>query len=793
MSDDKYRLLEQRYSRLIGNLPVAAWESDWSALLEKFRRDGIDSVAALSARTLGDRGYFAAAASQVRLAEVNPAALAMARVADREAFARWLTYDAYTAEPAQRYVEAVAPLVFLEQRTSVVEVTLRRATGEPIEVLIHLATNEQWPADPSLLVIAVDVTERKRAEERHRRLFMNLPVAAWESDWSGVIEYCRRNQITSAAQFAALGADPDTFRETGMRVRVVAANPVALELLGVRTLEEFEQWNDAYPPDSARDFAAAAAALLFGELRSVTLELQLRRATGQTMDILLRLARGESTVVTIAIDVTEAKRAERAVVGAKSYVDSLLENANVMIVELDLDGRATRLNRMGEEFTGYSRDEMRGLNWFEVLATPEQLPHATGLLQALREGRMPIVDEAPIVARDGRVRMIAWRNTDIRDEHDELLGIISFGLDVTEQRQAEAEQQRLQDQMERVAEEWRLTFDTVNTPILLTDAAGTVSRVNRAAQNLAGRRFTEIIGSPVSSMGPGEPWQTAAALVKHIGREGTGTTAETKDDRGRTWDLSVARFAVGHERERRFIVVLWEITNVVDLQESLRRSETMSAMGAIVAGVAHEVRNPLFGISATLDAYAEELSRPGYVECAASLRHEVARLTTVMRELLEYGKPAALEIARGALREVVEAALRRALPRKDVTVENAVPADLPELLMDRARLQQVFENLIDNAVQHAPARSTVRVSAAAIENAGRTWIECRVEDEGPGFASLDLERVFEPFYTKRQGGTGLGLSIVNRIVQEHSGRITAANRAAGGAIVTILLPVANGG
>ena len=110
--------------------------------------------------------------------------------------------------------------------------------------------------------------------------------------------------------------------------------------------------------------------------------------------------------------------------------------------------------------------------------------------------------------------------------------------------------------------------------------------------------------------------------------------------------------------------------------------------------------------------------------------------------------------------------------------------------MDRRRLLQVFQNLLDNAVRHAPAKSVVSVEAEGMQADGEAWIDCRVKDEGPGFRSEDLPRVFEPFFTRRRGGTGLGLSIVQRIVEDHGGRIFAGNRADGGAVLTVRLPVA---
>jgi PAS domain S-box-containing protein len=229
------------------------------------------------------------------------------------------------------------------------------------------------------------------------------------------------------------------------------------------------------------------------------------------------------------------------------------------------------------------------------------------------------------------------------------------------------------------------------------------------------------------------------------------------------------------------------------LQESLRRSERMSAMGALVAGVAHEVRNPLFGISATLDSHEAELrTRPELTEMAATLKEQVRRLSNLMQELLDYGKPARLRMGLDALEPVVREAVASCadLARSArVGVEVNVPRVLPSLLIDERRLAQVFRNLIDNAIRHSPPEGRVRVSAAEMEEGGMKWVECRVEDEGRGFGEADAAAVFEPFFSRREGGTGLGLSIVQRVVDEHSGLVWAGNRVEGGGVVTVRLPV----
>ncbi|HYL99870.1 MAG TPA: ATP-binding protein, partial [Blastocatellia bacterium] len=256
----------------------------------------------------------------------------------------------------------------------------------------------------------------------------------------------------------------------------------------------------------------------------------------------------------------------------------------------------------------------------------------------------------------------------------------------------------------------------------------------------------------------------------------------------KTWEISV-RFFSASGTDDRIIVVTRDITPTVELQESLRRSETMSAMGVLVAGVAHEVRNPLFSVSATIDAFEARFGeREEHQRYISVLRRELDRLNQLMQDLLEYGRPAKLEIARGYLNDAIFQAVNScsALAEKsEVQIENKVLRPLPAVMIDRGRIVQVFQNLIENAIQHSPPGSTVTIEAEEVHKNKAVWVNCLVRDMGDGFRDEDLPRIFEPFFTRRRGGTGLGLSIVQRIVEEHGGRIFASNQPSGGAAMGV--------
>jgi signal transduction histidine kinase len=200
----------------------------------------------------------------------------------------------------------------------------------------------------------------------------------------------------------------------------------------------------------------------------------------------------------------------------------------------------------------------------------------------------------------------------------------------------------------------------------------------------------------------------------------------------------------------------------------------------------------LFGISSILDAFETRFKdRTEYLRYTNVLRDEIGRLTVLMEELLEYGKPFRGELFLVSMDEMVSRSVRACMPAAEVahvTLVVDVEDPLPKIHIDRRRLSKVFVNLIENAIQHSPASSTVVVEARRVIDGGQDWVQCAIKDSGPGILEQDMPRIFEPFFSKRRGGTGLGLAIAHRIMQEHGGKLIAGNNPAGGACMIARFP-----
>lgn len=361
----------------------------------------------------------------------------------------------------------------------------------------------------------------------------------------------------------------------------------------------------------------------------------------------------------------------------------------------------------------------------------------------------------------------------------------------------------LQEEMVRrfeSEERFRTIFDSVNDTIIIYDPeSGAILDVNARFGELFGYTREEarqfFSGSFASGIGPYRA-EVAMEKIRNLGLDEHFTQewqARGRDGALIWFEISLRAAMIGGMR--RVINVARDITQRREMEEALRRSEKMSAMGALVAGVAHEVRNPLFGIAATIDAFEAEFGAGAEkAEYMSTLRNDVARLSRLMHDLLEYGRPQLAVRHVQSIEPVIAEAVRVCTPRakeRQIEIRQQIEAPLPFVAIDADRMLQVLKNVVENAIEFSPAHNAVAIDARAVRN-GASSVVFTITDHGPGFRSEDLPHLFEPFFTRRPGGSGLGLAIVQRIVTEHGGTIEARNAAERGGVMEIRLPITGG-
>jgi len=507
----------------------------------------------------------------------------------------------------------------------------------------------------------------------------------------------------------------------------------------------------------------------------------MRRVDGSERIVLSRAklaadpATGRRRIVGTVQDITARRDAERALQRSERRLQLMVSRLPVLLWSTDAELRINSLTGAGFGQSSERLMDALSLTVRDLFGGADPLE---GPELALRGESVTF--ETIEHGRDVRVHI-----EPLRDEHGTVTGTVGIAFDRTKEKLAENAHAELLEQLHDAAEEWRETFDSIQAPIVIVGRDVAICRMNASA--LAHSRFDhyeQALGQPVAGPGETSIWKEVDAIARAAAEHQAGISLQGVDHDGRYWDLLASR-----SRGGQVIVIATEVTELMRMQDKLRRTERMSEMGALVAGVAHEVRNPLFGISATLDAFEARFGREQFTGYVDALREQVERMSQLMHELLEYGRPLAATLEPSCIAGVVTSAISSTAPlarQRGVTIDSSVPPEVASVKMDRPRMLQVFENLITNAIQHSPVGSTIEVSHMVD---GQT-VSILVEDRGPGFRDSDFSRIFEPFFTRRRDGTGLGLSLVRRIVEEHNGHVIATNRAGGGASLAVILPVA---
>jgi two-component system NtrC family sensor kinase len=343
------------------------------------------------------------------------------------------------------------------------------------------------------------------------------------------------------------------------------------------------------------------------------------------------------------------------------------------------------------------------------------------------------------------------------------------------------DEQRQQERQRLLA----TALEALDQPVFICGADGTIRYANQAATTVYGRPFSDLTGQPIQVLRAhtthAEPWRS----TEQVHRRASGdefpaavTVTPIRDARGRA---------------RGSVTVTRDLSDERKVAEQLRQSDKMSALGELVAGVAHEVNNPLTGISAFAQLLLDEPITADQLESVQYIKREADRAIAVVRDLLAFARKSGPRITEIDINGMVEQTVRlRAygLRTGNIDVYTELDPTVWRVNGDERQLQQVLLNLIVNAEQAMMAERVRHLTISTSNSGDRVCIAVR--DTGPGMTKDVRSRIFEPFFTtKPEGaGTGLGLSVSYGIIQSHGGSLVVESAPGSGTIFRIALPAA---
>ena len=226
------------------------------------------------------------------------------------------------------------------------------------------------------------------------------------------------------------------------------------------------------------------------------------------------------------------------------------------------------------------------------------------------------------------------------------------------------------------------------------------------------------------------------------------------------------------------------------MHEQLVQSEKMAALGAMIAEITHEIRNPLVSIGGFTRRLAKKLQSSEDKKYIDIIISEVTRLEGIIHDNLSYIKEVAPQLSESDINTVLQdilALYEDELSQRHIVVERDLASALPHLMIDPQQIKQAVINIIKNAMEAMENGGTLFIRTYAASDAPEAALE--IGDTGSGISSKAMHNIFNPYYTTKPRGTGLGLPITNRIIKAHGGRIELKNRESGGALFTIKLPL----
>jgi len=333
-----------------------------------------------------------------------------------------------------------------------------------------------------------------------------------------------------------------------------------------------------------------------------------------------------------------------------------------------------------------------------------------------------------------------------------------------------------------------VVFESMTSGIVVLDDKGKTRSMNAAAARMLGLEGKAMDENMTAEVFQGVPMEELLAKAPERGLNRWEGTFMDDDGRHRTLGLSISPLK---EPELGYVVIFTDLTELREMEDKLRVTEKLSAIGRMAASIAHEVRNPLASMSGSIQLLKKDLDLDKEdLKLMDIVLKETERLNVLVGDFLAYARPPDPRFEDVDLREIVQDVVRL-LRNTGLGPGIHIATELPDgkaiLSVDRSHLHQVIMNLVKNSAEAMEGKGTITVSLtrSGTSPEGNTLLS--VADDGPGIPEEILPRIFEPFITSKVNGTGLGLAIVYQLVQIHKGTVDIHTEDGRGTAVSIYL------
>ncbi len=487
----------------------------------------------------------------------------------------------------------------------------------------------------------------------------------------------------------------------------------------------------------------------------------------------------------------------------KEFLLNILESMDGGILTIDKNARITSFNRAAEEITSFTREEALNRDCCDILKS--DLCEKSCPLKEVLEKERPISNyEVMITDKTGSKIPVNITTSPLKSDDGEIIGAVENFRDLTKHK-------GLWGKLREERNKAQQYLNIAGVIIVAINERGIVSLINRKGCDVLDYREEEIIGKNWFDL----------CVPERERRERKNTFQKVmtgKEEEAEDYENSILT-KLGEER-----IIAWHNTTLRDekghivgtlssgeditlrrqTEEELLRSEKLASLGQLAASVAHEVNNPLAGIlvyvKLLLKKYKEKSLQSEKSEAQLmKMEKELERTSRIIRNLLDFARQSEPTMRSIDINKVIEAALLLAgnqINLENITLEKKLTPNLPPVLADFDKIQQVLINIILNAIQAMPEGGVLTITSSQagvveLDKSQKNAVRIDIEDTGIGIPKENLSKLFTPFFTtkERGAGVGLGLSVVHGIIGKHKGRIEVESEPDIGTTFSIYLGV----
>jgi two-component system NtrC family sensor kinase len=473
------------------------------------------------------------------------------------------------------------------------------------------------------------------------------------------------------------------------------------------------------------------------------------------------------------------------------------------ILTIDKKGKITLFNYSAEEITGFKREEVLGKDCCDILKS-DLCEESCPLKEVIDTGKPVFNYEIMISTKKGDKVPVNITTSPLRSPDNEIIGAVENFRDLTKHK-------GLWGKLREERNKAQQYLNIAGVIIVAINQDGTVTLINKRGCDVLGYSEDELIGKNWYDLCVPERFREQRKKDFDDLMSGYYKEAEdyeniivTKDgeERVMAWHNTLIR-----DEEGNIIGTLSsgeDITQRKLAEEELIRSEKMASLGQLAASVVHEVNNPLAGIMVYVKLFLKKLQSgtlqsEGTEEQLLKMQKELERTTRIIRNLLDFARQSEPTMAETNINKVVEAALLlvgNQINLENIDLEKKLDPELPQVLADFDKIQQVLINIMLNAIQAMPDGGKLTIGTSVAEDVKinkeiKNTVRIDITDTGVGIPQENLNKLFTPFFTTKEKGkgVGLGLSVVHGIIEKHNGKIEVASTPDEGTTFRIYLEV----